>query len=270
MSNALRSRIMTALLLAAVILGVLLLLPAVVAVAIILLIFLAGAWEWAGLAGRGDGMARLPYVLAIAGAVGLAWMASASFGNLRSLLVLVAIWWAVALVLLLSNSRQGGRALVFVAGFFVLVPAAVGLCRLVQIEPGGRQLLLYLIVLVAAADVGAYFGGRAFGRHKLAPAVSPGKTWEGFAAGMLASAAAAWAGARWFGVPVAPWLALSMVAAAASVLGDLVESYFKRRAGLKDSGRMLPGHGGMLDRIDSITAAGPLFLLGLLLLDFYP
>jgi phosphatidate cytidylyltransferase len=270
MSNSLRSRIGTALVLAVVILSVLLLLPAVVAVAIILLMFLAGAWEWAGLAGRGDGAARLPYVLAIAGAVGLAWMAAGSNENLRLLLLLAAAWWTVATVLLLSHSRQGGWPLAFIAGFFVLVPAAVGLCRLVQIEPAGRQLLLYLIVLVAAADVGAYFGGRAFGRHKLAPMVSPGKTWEGFAAGMLAAVAAAWGGARYFDVPVAPWLALSMVVAVASVVGDLIESLFKRRAGLKDSGSMLPGHGGMLDRIDSITAAGPLFLLGLLMLDLYP
>ncbi|HEX7373797.1 MAG TPA: phosphatidate cytidylyltransferase, partial [Steroidobacteraceae bacterium] len=166
------------------------------------------------------------------------------------------LWLALA-------SQQGHRFAAAVVGFPVLVPAAVGLGRLVLVEPHGRMLLLYLLVLIAAADVGAYFGGRLLGRHKLAPRVSPGKTWEGFVAGMVAAAIAAAAGAMVFDVPLRPWLVLCVLVALVSVVGDLFESMLKRRAGLKDSGNLLPGHGGILDRIDSITAASPTFLLGL-------
>jgi len=143
------------------------------------------------------------------------------------------------------------------------VPAAIGFGRLALVEPQGRLLLLFLLVLIAAADVGAYFGGRSLGRHKLAPRVSPNKTWEGLVAGLLGAAAAAVAGAALFEQPVLPWLALCVLVALVSVVGDLVESMFKRRAGLKDSGALLPGHGGVLDRIDSHVAAAPVFLLGL-------
>jgi phosphatidate cytidylyltransferase len=146
------------------------------------------------------------------------------------------------------------------------VPAAVALGRLVELEPDGQALLLFLLVLIAAADVGAYFGGRRFGRRKLAPRVSPGKTLEGLVAGFATAGLAAAAGAYLLGFPALPWLALCLLVALVSVVGDLSESMFKRRAGLKDSGALLPGHGGILDRIDSVTAASPVFLLGLHLL----
>jgi phosphatidate cytidylyltransferase len=152
------------------------------------------------------------------------------------------------------------------AGFAVLVPAAVGLGRLVQLEPRGQVLLMFLLVLIAAADIGAYFGGRTFGRHKLAPRISPNKTWEGFWAGMMAAGGAGFAGGLLFGEPLLPWVITCMAVALVSVVGDLVESMFKRKAGLKDSSALLPGHGGVLDRLDSLTAAAPVFLLGLLLL----
>jgi phosphatidate cytidylyltransferase len=148
----------------------------------------------------------------------------------------------------------------------VLVPAAVALGRLVELEPSGQSLLLFLLVLIAAADVGAYFGGRRFGRRELAPRVSPGKTLEGLIAGIVAAGLAAAGGAWLLGLPALPWLALCLLVALVSVVGDLSESMFKRRAGLKDSGALLPGHGGILDRLDSISAAGPVFLLGLHLL----
>ena len=101
-------------------------------------------------------------------------------------------------------------------------------------------------------------------RRKLAPAVSPGKTWEGLMSGMLAASLAAAGGALLLGHPLLPWLGLCLVVAMISVVGDLVESMFKRRTGLKDSGSLLPGHGGVLDRIDSLTAAAPAFVLGLM------
>ena len=125
---------------------------------------------------------------------------------------------------------------------------------------------MFLLVLIAAADIGAYFGGRTFGHRKLAPRVSPNKTWEGFWSGVAAAACAAWVGGWLLGKPLLPWVGICVLVALASVMGDLVESMFKRQAGLKDSSSLLPGHGGVLDRLDSLSAAGPMFLLGLSLL----
>jgi phosphatidate cytidylyltransferase len=262
-ASGLRERILTALAIAAVILGVLLGAPPVVAVVIIAIAFAAGAWEWAGFAGLASTFQRSLYAGAVLACMAVAWAATADTAHLVGFLRLTALWWVVAFFWLVLASQRGGRVAAALVGFLVLVPAAVGLARLVVLPPLGRELLLYMLVLIAAADVGAYFGGRRFGRHKLAPRVSPGKTWEGFAAGMLGAVLAALAGARIFGVPAGSWVALCMMVALVSVVGDLVESMFKRRAGLKDSGNLLPGHGGVLDRLDSITAAAPTFLLGL-------
>jgi phosphatidate cytidylyltransferase len=132
--------------------------------------------------------------------------------------------------------------------------------------PHGRGLAMTLLAIVWAADVGAYAFGRWLGRTQLAPAVSPGKTWEGMAGGLLLAGLAAGIAAVWLDLPVARLAALGVVTALVSVLGDLTQSMFKRNVGLKDSGKLLPGHGGVLDRIDSLTAAIPVFAGGLLLL----
>lgn len=263
MSSGLRERIVTALAIAAVIIGVLLGAPPWVAVGLVVLVVAAGGWEWAGFAGLGTARGRGLYALAIVAALGLAGLATRDDGSLLLLLRITAVWWLCAFFWLAFASQRGGHVAAGIAGFLVLVPAGVSLARIAMLAPLGRELLLYLVIVIAAADVGAYFGGRSLGRHKLAPRVSPGKTWEGFAAGMLGAAIAAVAGAALFGVPARGWVILCMAVALVSVVGDLVESMFKRRAGLKDSGRLLPGHGGVLDRIDSLTAAAPTFLLGL-------
>jgi phosphatidate cytidylyltransferase len=270
MTRALQARIVTALLLAALVILVLLYLsPKVAAVLIAIAIFAAG-WEWAGFAHLTSAPARFGYaasvVLVLAGAEVLA----RDPARLELLLRGAALWWLVAFVWLAARAQAGGRLAATIVGFLVLVPAGLGLAHLVALQPNGQVLLLYLLVLIAAADVGAYFGGRAFGRRKLAPHVSPGKTWEGFAAGMLAAAAVGVAGALLFEVPFWPWLFLCELVALVSVIGDLTESMFKRHVGLKDSGSLLPGHGGVLDRIDSLTAAAPTFLLGLMALGLRP
>jgi phosphatidate cytidylyltransferase len=119
------------------------------------------------------------------------------------------------------------------------------------------------VFLFIAADIGAFLVGRAMGKRKLAPRVSPGKTWEGVLGGLAMVALVAWGGAVHFGLPALRAVAFGCAVGVFSVVGDLTESMFKRTAGLKDSGRLLPGHGGMLDRIDSVTAAAPLYALGL-------
>lgn len=266
MTSGLRQRVATALLLAALIIAILFWLPPAAAVAAVMLVFAAGAWEWAGFAGIAGAGGRTAYAAVVMAGVALAWLVTGAPGALAAFLWCAAAWWAVALGWLVLAPSGGRKRAAGLAGFAVLVPAAVGLGRLVALEPDGQLLLLFLLVLIAAADVGAYFGGRAFGRHKLAPRISPNKTWEGFWAGMLAAAAAALAGGWLLEQPLLPWVAMCLVVALLSVVGDLVESMFKRHAGLKDSSALLPGHGGMLDRLDSVSAAGPVFLLGLLVL----
>ena len=127
----------------------------------------------------------------------------------------------------------------------------------------GSALLLLVLAIIWAADIGAYFAGHRWGRLKLAPQVSPGKTLEGVAGGLVSAVLVAGAGGSLLGLPLAVMLPLGLCMAALSIVGDLAESMFKRSVGLKDSGRLFPGHGGLLDRIDSITAAAPLFALAL-------
>ena len=266
MSSGLRERVATGLPMAALVLVILLALSPTVAVVTIMAVVAAGAWEWAGFAAASSSAARLGYVAAVAAAIALAWHLTATVAALTAFLGCAAAWWLGAAAWLLLAPGRGGNLAVAAAGLAVLVPAAVGLGRLVRIEPHGQSLLLFLLVLIAAADVGAYFGGRCFGRRKLAPSISPNKTWEGFWSGMLAAGCAALAGGLLLQEPLLPWFAVCLAAALISVVGDLVESMFKRRAGLKDSSALLPGHGGVLDRLDSLAAAGPIFLLGLLVL----
>jgi phosphatidate cytidylyltransferase len=163
------------------------------------------------------------------------------------------------------------RAGAWIAGFLVLVPAGIGLARLRYDLPHGEYWTIYCLVLVGVADTGAYFSGRAFGRHKLAPEVSPGKTWEGVAGGLVLAATAAVVASFQFSQPLLPMIAIGLVIAAFSVVGDLMESLLKRFAGLKDSGHIIPGHGGLMDRLDSVAAAAPLLLLSVIeLLAVHP
>jgi phosphatidate cytidylyltransferase len=264
--SGLRERVLTALLLAAAVILILFWLPPRVAVLAVMCVVAVGAWEWAGLAGLNSPLARAGYTGTVGLATAFAWAQTGDVAPRIAFLGLAAAWWLLALVWVATAPERGSPRTAAVAGFLVLVPAAVALGRLVMLEPNGQTLLLFLLVLIAAADIGAYFGGRRFGRRKLAPRVSPGKTWEGLVAGFAGAALAAVAGARLLGYPVLPWVAVCLLVALVSVVGDLAESMFKRRAGLKDSSSLLPGHGGVLDRLDSVSAAGPVFLLGLYLL----
>lgn len=270
MNSSLRARIGTALLLAAVVVVVLVWLPLFVATALISVAIFAAGWEWAGFARLESVAARVGYGACVVLAFSLAEVLARDPVHLELMLRVAVLWWLVALLWITTRAEVGGRIAAAVAGFFVLVPAGLGLEHLVELQPYGPRLLLYLLVLIAAADVGAYFGGRTWGRRKLAPQVSPGKTWEGFGCGMVAAAAVAAAGTRVFDVPLWPWVPLCVLVALVSVVGDLTESMFKRHVGLKDSGSLLPGHGGVLDRIDSLTAAAPTFLLGLMVLGLRP
>jgi phosphatidate cytidylyltransferase len=226
-------------------------------------LWLVGAWEWAG-------FARLPPAGRIAYAAAMLAVAVAGYTwrdpvLVSGLLLGSLVWWAVALALVVTYPRPLNLTFVAIAGFFVLLPSWLLLVRLHADPARGAALAFMVLLVVWAADVGAFVVGRWRGRTKLAPAVSPGKTWEGVIGGLIAAGLATGAAAGVLNLPVMPFVLLGAVTALVSVLGDLTQSMFKRNVGLKDSGRLLPGHGGVLDRIDSLTAAAPVFVAGLVL-----
>jgi phosphatidate cytidylyltransferase len=262
----LKQRVITASVLALIALWVVLKLPAVGFGAVLLAVVLLCAWEWADLASVAQPRGRLWYgglvlvlILAVWPLVGRpAWVAG--------LLIPVFAAWCYALFWLWRYAEQPERQdrplVVGAAGVVALVAAWVALMGL---RNGfGPGYVLFLLMLIWVADIGAYFAGRRWGRRKLAPVISPGKTWEGVwgaAAAALAfaliGAAVLGVGSRWPGFVV-----VCMVAVGFSIVGDLFESMLKRQRGVKDSGSLLPGHGGVLDRLDSLIAAAPVFLLG--------
>lgn len=231
-----------------------------------------GAWEWAGLTG-----CYLPEKRMLGTMMILAASIPLVFLPLSTVLVL---WvsvpvWSLALLALAVYPRNAGfykrHALPMrILGIFVLLPAWYALFKLHGMQDlgvPGYWYVFYLISLVALADTAAYFTGRLLGRTRLAPALSPGKTREGLSGAILLTTGWAAASAWWLQLPQDKWIwfiVLSMGVVLLSVAGDLFESLLKREAGVKDSGQLLPGHGGVLDRIDSIVAAAPLFTLGLL------
>lgn len=221
-----------------------------------------GAWEWARLAGCVGQPARVGYALLVAALLVVLYQLPV----LAPWLLAVSVFWwlaATALVLSYPDSQRHwrGRTGSLVIGLLILLPAWQALLVLKQ-WPQGNWLIVAVMVLVWVADIGAYFSGRRFGRRKLAPQVSPGKSWEGLVGGLLASLLVTLGVGLYRGWS-ARELVLALLGAAAvvliSVVGDLTESMFKRSAGIKDSSQLLPGHGGVMDRIDSLTAAVPVF-----------
>ncbi|MGB8693392.1 MAG: phosphatidate cytidylyltransferase [Steroidobacteraceae bacterium] len=263
-----RARVLTAIVLAAVLISVLLLAPAAAVRALFGLFVLAGAWEWAAFAGCTQRALRMGFVVLIAAlsAGGRALLESGAVTDAAFviLLRLAAGWWLLALLWLLFAPQRVSRWATALAAVCSLPPTWIALTHIAEHWSRGTQWVLFIVVIAFAADTGAFFAGRAFGRTKLAPSVSPGKTWEGVIGGLLVVAGAALAGARWFGQPTAGFVLLCLLAAVFSVVGDLTESMFKRAGGVKDSGRLFPGHGGVLDRIDSLLAVTPIMALGLI------
>ena len=256
----LRERVITALLLAPLVLLVIFWVPHVVTMAALALLVIGAAWEWSAFPRFTQYSARALYVAVVAACIVATWWFGVQRDEIDRLIHIALLWWVFALIWVAIAPARVNRTTAAGAGLLVLVPAWLALSRLHALGP---ELLLFLILLVVAADVGAYFAGRSFGRNKLAPRVSPGKTWEGVLGGLAAAALMAAIGVWWFKVDAPRFAALCIIVVVASIIGDLTESLFKRHAGLKDSGTLLPGHGGLLDRVDSITAAAPVFLVGL-------
>jgi phosphatidate cytidylyltransferase len=264
-NESLRKRVITAVVLAAALLVILLWLPPVATVIALTALLLAGAWEWSAFLRLSAATPRITYVVFVALLLPLAWV-SASRGGRDLILLAAVLWWLTAFMWIVFAPRRVTPWAAGVAGVLALVPSWLALVCLRLAPPPHGQWVLFTLVLVWAADIGAFFAGRRFGRIRLAPVVSPGKTWEGVFGGMALSALVAVVGSLWFHVSLAVFLPLCLATVAFSVIGDLTESLLKRFAGIKDSGALFPGHGGVMDRIDSLTGAAPVLLLGLTLL----
>ncbi|RUO79487.1 phosphatidate cytidylyltransferase [Pseudidiomarina taiwanensis] len=250
---------------------------------VLIALMTAGAWEWSPLMGLKRTASKMLYTASVALILGLllwwlpldqVWRDGQLATEYFAVLIAGGIWWVVALLLIVNypNSRRlwsRTRSIVGLFGYLTLIPAWVGLVavRTLHYESSplfGGFALLFILLLVWAADVGAFFAGVRYGRNKLMPAVSPGKTMEGLCGGVTLAFVVMIVVAHWVKIPAdqfTGYYLTGLVTVVASVFGDLNESMFKRCAGVKDSGSLLPGHGGILDRIDSLTAALPVFTL---------
>jgi phosphatidate cytidylyltransferase len=272
-AGTLQQRVITALVLAPLAMLAVLLLPTPGFAAIAAVIFALAAWEWAGFIGLGTPVARGAYVGVVLACIAALWFAMPRAWDVY-VLGLATLWW-LALAVVLSRTRritpapltQPGLAPL---GLMVLAVPWLALTHL-HARPGdGPWIVLSLLMLIWIADSAAFFAGRRWGGRKLAAVLSPGKTWAGVYGALAAAAAWGVLLAVLLGLPVGKGLLLVLlcaVTAMLSVVGDLFESLLKRRRGLKDAGALLPGHGGVLDRIDSTTAAAPAFVLGILWLQ---
>lgn len=274
----LRQRVATALVMAGLFIAGITFLPLPALAAVFALLVLAGGWEWSRLAGWESAAGRALFVLLLAALLAGLYI-HGQLGQLptrervQPVLGLACLWWSFALLWVKSYP---GSAIIWrhslmrsLMGLLILGPAWMAAVYLLSFPRGGL-LVVIMVAIVAAADIGAYFAGKSFGKHKMAPQVSPAKTWEGFWGGVLAVILVGLL--LWYLRPahsahlgLLSVLAVALATSLASVVGDLAVSMVKRESGTKDSGSMLPGHGGVLDRLDSLCGAAPVFALGLLL-----
>lgn len=235
--------------------------PPMVARSAIALLLLVGAWEWGGLIFTkpdNGSKGRMLYTgICFLMIVGL-FLQVPDTDLVQLIFKIAIVWWSAALVWIFFFPTPIAQFLVWVCGFLVLIPAWVALDLLYRDNP---TLLVFALLVVWVADIGAYFVGKGFGRIKLAPNISPGKSWEGVLGGLTAVAILAGIANDYLATDVAVLVPLCLAAAMLSVVGDLTVSMFKRNADVKDSGSLFPGHGGVLDRIDSVSAAAPLIAL---------
>jgi phosphatidate cytidylyltransferase len=277
----LKQRIITALVLAPAAILAILFLSVDAFQLVVAVVMGLGAYEWGNMSGLIQRRMKLVFTIIISAiCVGLSlWVPASQIwqqGQLHDvffwILAAASVWWAYSLIMVIIYPKasafwQQSHLIRNLFGVFTLVPTYVAIVTLrsssFEVDTFyGASLIFYVLGIVWAADVGAFFVGVKFGRTKLRPNVSPGKTYEGFAGGVAASLAIIAFAALHYQVEakaITLHIAIGVITVAVSALGDLNESMFKRCAGIKDSGKMLPGHGGILDRIDSLTAAFPVF-----------
>jgi len=281
-----RTRLNAALVMAPVAIAAILLLPTDWMLVLAAVVFLLGLWEWFDLAEIDDTLARSVLLVAhVAVMAALVWASRSSDGFSFVLLKLVTVigvgWWLLALAWLgrykfASDHDTHARVFKLAAGALAVIPAWCALAWIHASEPNGHRWLLTALMVVWAADTGAYFSGRKFGGklfkgRKLAPKISPNKTVECLVGGLLLGMVVGVVFSLFAGASAAQLPAVALVALLAvlfSVIGDLFESLLKRHVGVKDSGHLIPGHGGILDRLDGVLAALPAFALGKAVLGF--
>ncbi|HDM8207019.1 TPA: phosphatidate cytidylyltransferase [Vibrio campbellii] len=274
-----KQRIITALILAPLVILGIFKLPLIGFIIALTAITLLGFWEWTQFTESKSRIAALVPAVVVTGlsflfispdAVSLNQLATPHY----TVLALGFVWWIIASTMAITypkttNLWQGSKALRHVFGFLTLIPFLWSVIILrssdISVDPyHGAKLVLYVCFLVWAADSGAYFAGKSMGKRKMAPHVSPNKTIEGLIGGIIAALIVGWLFAGWFDIQFTSpvhMVIITLITVVISVLGDLVESMFKRVSGIKDSSNIIPGHGGILDRIDSLTAAFPVFAL---------
>ena len=277
----LRQRVITGVSMAVAFLASIAFLPLVALAGLFAVVVCLGGWEWARLAGIASPVGRLCYSVLLAAAMAGLYVYCGLGGDpsreqVQPFLGLACLWWSFALLWVksypASASLWSTPVMRGLMGVLILVSAWLAAVYLLSFPRGG-VLMVAMILVVVTADISAYFSGKAFGKHPLAPKVSPAKTWEGFWGGMAGVLTLALV--LYFLLPgqsvsltLTAVVVISLVTALASVVGDLTVSMVKRQSGLKDSGSLLPGHGGLLDRLDSICGAAPVFALGLLLAGY--
>ena len=265
----LKQRVMTAIVLVAVLLGVMLGLPPIATVWLVTVLVLVGAWEWTAFMGGTSPATRAGFTAVVAAAL-MACLYLYSSRFVSVVMIVAMVWWFAAFLWICLAPARVRPLTAAVAGLLALVPCWLALVH-VTFATQSTRWVLFTLGLVWAADTGAFFAGRWLGRVPLAPRVSPKKTWEGVLGGIATSALVAWLAATYlFSVDLWPFVITCVAVAAVSVVGDLTESMLKRAVGLKDSGSVFPGHGGMLDRIDSVTAAAPTLVFALFGLKVLP
>ncbi|GMR07176.1 MAG: phosphatidate cytidylyltransferase [Gammaproteobacteria bacterium] len=233
------------------------------------------AWEWARLATINSNIARIIYSSLIAVILFLTWRQLANTGFVYSVLAIGVTWWGYLFICIILSkyhhiTTQRSDLIQAITGgligLLILMPAWQGL--LLLHSSYGREYVLLVLALVWGTDTGAYIFGKRFGKHKMAPAISPGKTWEGVFGGMLTGIIVVLVAGRILALNITDsmiLLLLAIIMIIFSIVGDLAISIFKRSRGLKDSGNIIPGHGGTLDRIDSLLAAFPVFVSGFII-----
>lgn len=234
-------------------------------------LLLAGAWEWSALLPLQETATRYAYLALIFSVCAVTWYFAASEVFVNSVLWLAMLWWLFALFWI-TNPDIGREVTTrhtiakAILGLGLMISTWLALVVLHSRPDHGPYWVMFVLVLVWVADSGAYFSGRVFGRNKLAPAVSPGKTWEGVFGALVACSLFAYSYGRFLdiqGALLSSFVLVCVVTVLFSIAGDLLESLLKRQRGVKDSGTLIPGHGGILDRIDSLLAAAPVFLFGM-------
>lgn len=276
----LKERVITAVILTPIVVGFIFLLPTALLAVLLGIVIVLGAREWACFFQWSDNCSKI-FILAVAGLLVIGYVLSFMSIVVNALLLMVSIVWVGAFfwILKIRFPVDGGvgtvnevapfpitKNVAAVLGGGILIPCFIALLHLHSSDRYGPSFLLFCLTVMWVADIGAYFSGKRWGKTKLAPRVSPGKTWEGVAGALVLTSIWAVLGAYMLGLDknqFGYFVMICVVTAGFSVVGDLFESLFKRLAKVKDSGQLLPGHGGVLDRIDSVTAGAPVFVLGL-------